>query len=260
MHRRQLVARLPRRHHSFSQSLRNLADAVLTRFKQLRQIEDLEEAIIFHRQALAFCPVQNPDYPISLRNLADAVLTRFEQSHQIEDLEEAILLYRQVLSLLPLGHSERFVSLDNVSSALIDRFERSGSTEDLDEVITYHRLQNNERDPQEQEQRERHWEPGREGRREGEKESERNRDSYGEGTEESTGLDDNLARLVVEREKLQLESANLEKRLRRLEREIENVASSDLSPGFFHNSKDIVVNDGVFNDVQGNQMNTNSGA
>jgi len=75
----------------------------------------------------------------------------------------------------------------------------------------------------------------------------------------STGLDDNLARLDDERETLHLESADLEKRLWGLERENENVAWSDSSLGFFHNSKDLVVNDGVFNGVQRDQMNRNSG-
>ena len=62
--------------------------------------------------------------------------------------------------------------------------------------------------------------------------------------------------------RLQLESgviANLETRLRHLEREIENVASSDSSPDFFHNSKDLVVDDSIFNAVQRDQMNANSG-
>jgi len=118
-------------------------------------------------------------------------------------------------------------------------------------------IQTGERDRQEQERREREKEPDRGGRPEGQNESERNRDSGGRGVGRSTGLGDGGPG------GLRLESgviANLEKRSRRLEIESEDVASLNLSPGFFHNSKDLVVNNGVFNDVQGNQMNTNSGA
>jgi len=107
----------------------------------------------------------------------------------------------------------------------------------------------------EHEQQEREEEPDRGWRREGENESERNRESGGRGAGRSTGLGDGVPG------GLRLESSvitNLETALpRSLERD--NVASSDSSPGFFPNSKDLVVNDDVFNGVQRDQMNTNSG-
>jgi hypothetical protein len=56
-----------------SNSLSNLASAVLTRSEQLGAIEDLHEGIELHRNALALHPVGHPDRSRSLSNLSDAL-------------------------------------------------------------------------------------------------------------------------------------------------------------------------------------------
>ena len=63
---------------------------LLTRFQQLLKIEDLKEAISYHREALVLTPPDHAGHPVSLHNLAKAIYTRFKRLRSIdmEQLEE----------------------------------------------------------------------------------------------------------------------------------------------------------------------------
>jgi tetratricopeptide (TPR) repeat protein len=111
----------------------------LLAFRQSGRVEDLEDAITYHRQALTLRPPGHPSRSTSLNNLATALSTRFEQSGRVEDLEDAITYHRQALTLRPPGHPSRSTSLNNLATALSTRFQQSGRVEDLEDAIAYHR-------------------------------------------------------------------------------------------------------------------------
>jgi tetratricopeptide (TPR) repeat protein len=92
LHRQALELFLPP-HPNRSASLTNLANALLTRFKQGGQQSDLDEAISLHRQALELRPTPHPDRSSSLNNLALALLIQFQQEGQRSDLDEAMSLF-----------------------------------------------------------------------------------------------------------------------------------------------------------------------
>ena len=119
--------------------LNNLANALRTRFDQLGQREDLDEAISLHRGALELRTAPHPDRPGSLNNLANALRRRFDQLGQREDLDKAISLHRQALELFPAPHPDRPSSLNNLANTLSTRFHQLGKHEDLDEAISLHR-------------------------------------------------------------------------------------------------------------------------
>ncbi|KIM71698.1 hypothetical protein PILCRDRAFT_82523 [Piloderma croceum F 1598] len=133
-------ALLPVHHPNVSlASLNNLAIALSTRFDQLGQYEDLDEAILFHREALELRAAPHPRRSSSLNNLAVALSTRFDQLGQREDLDEAILFHREALKLFPAPHPHRSGSLNNLANALRTRFDQPGQCEDLDEAILFYR-------------------------------------------------------------------------------------------------------------------------
>jgi hypothetical protein len=66
-------------------------------------MEDLEEAITYHREALTLCPPGHPNRSSSLNNLASAVHTRYKQLGSMEDLEEVITYHREALTLVLLA-------------------------------------------------------------------------------------------------------------------------------------------------------------
>ena len=122
-----------------SDSLNGLAVAAFTRFKQLGQVKDLDEAITGYRQALALQPHGHPNHSLFLSNRGYALSTRFEQLGRTEDLEEAITCHRQALALLPHGYPNHSDSLNNLAMAVFTRFKLLGQMEDLEEAITgYH--------------------------------------------------------------------------------------------------------------------------
>jgi len=67
-------------------------------------MEDLEEAILYHREALALCPRGHPGRSSSLNNLANAVFTRFEQSGNKDGLLDACKYLSEAITLLPTEH------------------------------------------------------------------------------------------------------------------------------------------------------------
>ncbi|KAJ7226877.1 hypothetical protein GGX14DRAFT_555471 [Mycena pura] len=133
---RQSLKLRPGSHPNQSNSLNNLANALLMRFEQIGQLADLEESIAFHRQALELVSGSRSG---SLNNLANALLKRFEQIGQLADLEESIAFHRRALELRPRSHPNRSSSLDNLASALWTQFEQTGQLADLKESIAFHR-------------------------------------------------------------------------------------------------------------------------
>ncbi|KZP14087.1 hypothetical protein FIBSPDRAFT_981200 [Athelia psychrophila] len=125
--------------HDRPSSLHNLANSLATRFEQLGQMADLEQAIIYQRAALELHPPGHPDRSGSLNNLATSLAMRFEQLGQMADLEQGIIYQRAALELCPPGHPDRSGSLFDLAISLKTRFEQLGQMADLEQAIIYQR-------------------------------------------------------------------------------------------------------------------------
>ena len=73
-------------------------------------MEDLENAIAYHREALTLRPLGHPDRSMSLNNLAIAVHSRYEKSSMVEDLEESFLLSEQAVNDLAASSKYRLTA------------------------------------------------------------------------------------------------------------------------------------------------------
>ena len=85
-------------------SLSNLANALSTRFEQLKGMEDLEEAIACCHQALALEPLRHPGRASTLSNLASVMTIRFRHSGSVDDLVDAAKHCFEAKNKLPTGH------------------------------------------------------------------------------------------------------------------------------------------------------------
>jgi hypothetical protein len=89
----------------------SLANAILSRFEQWRDPQDMVEIIQIYRASLARCPAPNPDHGSCLNRLANALWTSFRHGDDIRHLEEAIYLHREAIAAYsPLTHKSRFSS------------------------------------------------------------------------------------------------------------------------------------------------------
>ena len=125
----------PQGHPNRSSPLNSLASCLLTRYKQLGAVADLEEAIVLNRKALELRPQGHPNRSCSLNNLAAYLSTRYEQLGAVADLEEAIVLNREALELCPQRHPIRSSSLNNLALCLSTRCKQLGTVADLEEAI-----------------------------------------------------------------------------------------------------------------------------
>ena len=126
----------PVNHPHRDQSLINLANAILTRFRWKGHLPDLEQAIAFHRKALELRPPPHPVRSNSLNSLAAALIILFEQTGDLLVLEEMVILNREALELRPSPHPLRSTSLNNLANALSKQFQQSGYLPDLKEAIS----------------------------------------------------------------------------------------------------------------------------
>jgi len=127
----------PLGHPDRDSSLGDLADAVLTRYRQSGRVEDLKDSITYNSEALTLRPRGHPDHSTSLINLALAVLTRYQQSGKMEDLNNVITYNREALDICPPGHQHHPLALNNLAVAVSVRYNQSGQMEDLEAAIIY---------------------------------------------------------------------------------------------------------------------------
>ena len=125
----------PPGHPDRSSSLINLANHAWSRYKQLRWMDDLNEAIVLCWEALSLCPPGHPYRLISLSNLAVCLSSRYNRLGGMDDLNKAIVLDREALSLHPLGHPNRASLLNNLIASLASRYRQLGVMDDLNEAI-----------------------------------------------------------------------------------------------------------------------------
>lgn len=118
--------------------LYNLAGALMTRFRRLGEIQDLQDVIAFHEQALVLRPAGHKDRAISLYEIAAARVTRFQKLEEMEDLQQAITFHEEALSLCPAGHAGQLLCLAGLAHALITRFMHLDDIKDLQEAIVFY--------------------------------------------------------------------------------------------------------------------------
>ncbi|KAI9567997.1 TPR-like protein [Boletus coccyginus] len=102
---------------------------------RLGSTEDLDKAIVLDREALDLRPQGHPDRSMPLCNLGLHLFTRYEQIGGMESLHEAIVLAREALDLCPQGHPDRSTCLNNLANDLAARYEQVWGREDLDKAI-----------------------------------------------------------------------------------------------------------------------------
>ncbi|TFK18344.1 mucin-like protein 1 [Coprinopsis marcescibilis] len=124
-----------------SDSLNNLANALLARFSHNGNLNDLGQCIMLHREALGLRPSPHPDRSSSLNNLSGALSTQFGHTGNFDDLEQCIVLNREALplGLIPHLHPNRSGLLNDLGNALSTRFKQTGSFDDLEECTALHR-------------------------------------------------------------------------------------------------------------------------
>jgi tetratricopeptide (TPR) repeat protein len=122
-------------HETLLGSCSNLAVVSWTRFRETRDINILDEVIIFSREVLALCPPGHPGHGKSCEDIANALQTRYDEMDDVVALDEAIELYRNVLDLRPTGHPNRATSCAYLAGSLTARYQQAGGLDLLDEII-----------------------------------------------------------------------------------------------------------------------------
>ncbi|KAG1721703.1 CHAT domain-containing protein [Suillus lakei] len=137
IHLRRIVLELcPLGNERRPEALDNLSWAVLTRFEQRGDIDDIDESIQVRREAVSLCPEGHSGLDTYLNNLAYSLTSRFNHQMKSYDLNEAISLYEEVLRLHPVGHKSRDFTLNNLGSAILNRFKHCGDVNDLGRAIS----------------------------------------------------------------------------------------------------------------------------
>lgn len=88
-------------------------------------MDDLEEAIAYHREALTFRLDKHSGRCSSLNSLAMYLQARFNKLSLKEDLDKAIGCYHEVLYLHPSDRPDYCMSLPNLANALFARYDYS---------------------------------------------------------------------------------------------------------------------------------------
>jgi tetratricopeptide (TPR) repeat protein len=118
----------------------NLANILFTRFQQLAERQDIDEAILSHRLAIRSTPDAHPNLPTRYNNLANALLARFEKLGEPEDMDDGLDNHRRAAQLSDNGHPHYAMCLTNLGNALYRRFEYYAERKDLDDAISNHRI------------------------------------------------------------------------------------------------------------------------
>jgi tetratricopeptide (TPR) repeat protein len=114
-------------------ALHSLAGALLIRYAEDPEADDIEEIVRLNRETLLLRPAGSLLHPYSLHSLADALRRRYSQNGDPKDMQEAIALLQQALSLRPAAHPERPLVLDQL--AMTSRQIINASADDLRRAI-----------------------------------------------------------------------------------------------------------------------------
>ena len=168
---REALVQRPAPHPLRSDSLNDLSRALVVRFWQKGQIEDLDEAVLGYSEAVKsygvlehdsqrdVCftpnaytvPIIDPylsqgvrrnehnnddQEAIEIAALANTILGQVYQPAQISGLDTVVTLHREALLLRPKPDVKRSSSLSSLAIALTTRFHHTSVLQDMDEAIS----------------------------------------------------------------------------------------------------------------------------
>lgn len=111
---------------------------LLERFKTLRELSDIEEAIRVCQKAKDFTPEGHPGLPQRLHYLGHSYNGRFEVQGDLDDIHnlKAIKLKYRGIELENKNHRNRARWLDGLAGSLLRRFPRTENLEDFTQAIS----------------------------------------------------------------------------------------------------------------------------
>ncbi|MFJ7325102.1 CHAT domain-containing protein [Streptomyces cyaneofuscatus] len=116
-------------------ALVNLGDALLSRYDDAGDPDDLREAVHVTEQAVESAPVGHPYRAHVLCGRSKALRRRFESTGDPEDLDGCLHAARGAVAATAPGGTQRPGALSALSNALSRRFELTGALADLDECV-----------------------------------------------------------------------------------------------------------------------------
>ncbi|KAG8735003.1 hypothetical protein FRC10_011092 [Ceratobasidium sp. 414] len=126
----------PDGHADLPRHLYNLGKFLLHRYHRLKELSDLDEAILFLNRAIPRV-VDDPDRPGRFETLSDAYVQRFHHLDHFQDLEGAIKSMECALASTLDGHPDKPQRLNLLSTLLYKRFELSKDHKDFDKATTF---------------------------------------------------------------------------------------------------------------------------
>ncbi|KAJ7226683.1 hypothetical protein GGX14DRAFT_385492 [Mycena pura] len=134
------VQLIPDSHPDKPSFLNNLGSSLGRRFEQLRNLNDINEAIMKVKAAVRMTPDSHPHKPSFLNNLSTSLLHRFKQLSDLSDIDDSILISKNSVQLTPDGHPDKSSWLDNLGNAFLSRFQQLGDHDDLLQAISPYSL------------------------------------------------------------------------------------------------------------------------
>ncbi|KAE9402416.1 TPR-like protein [Gymnopus androsaceus JB14] len=131
----QVVELTPEGHTDKCARLNKLGNAYELRFGHLRELCDIESAIVAKKQALELIPDGHADRPGQWNNLGKAYQLRFSHLGKLSDIESAIVANKKAVELTTDGHADKAGWLNNLGSAYQSRFGHLAELSDIESAI-----------------------------------------------------------------------------------------------------------------------------
>ncbi|CAE6451246.1 unnamed protein product [Rhizoctonia solani] len=113
----------------------NLGSSYLGRFRQSRDLEDLNVSIACHLKALQYTPQEHENMPIIIHSLGNSYYTLFQLTHSRNDIDKSIDFYTQAITFTPQEHPYRPGQLDSLGQSYCSRFAQFGELLDIEKAI-----------------------------------------------------------------------------------------------------------------------------
>ncbi|QRV77232.1 CHAT domain protein [Ceratobasidium sp. AG-Ba] len=117
---------------------RALGSSLYLRFRRLRNLADIDEAIWHQNQAAALGSNEHDLYAACLSHLGVLWNERFQRLGRREDIDYAVDYQSQAVQIIPEDHPDRPMHLSNLGNSFHCRFQRLGKLDDLDRAIESH--------------------------------------------------------------------------------------------------------------------------
>ncbi|KAI0086784.1 CHAT domain-containing protein [Irpex rosettiformis] len=119
------------------QRLGIMASALLAKFTQFGDVQDLHQSVAFSKDALESCPPILPIRSHLLNVHASSLISRFIQTGHESDLLAGIAFGNEALALHPCGHPRRSQTLVALASAHSARYQLTGDFADIESSINF---------------------------------------------------------------------------------------------------------------------------